>query len=436
MPSKSSLIIVDGNALVHRAYHALPRMADPKGRLVNAVYGFTSILLSILREINPEYIVATFDLAKPTFRHKMYDDYKANRDKGKSEIYQQFPLVKKILKALNIPIIEKAGYEADDLIGTIAKNQDRARNIIVTGDLYSLQLVDDNTIVYTPQKSVKEIIYYDQSRVKDRFDGLRPRQMADFKGLRGDPSDNIPGVPGIGEKTAIELLKKYPSIEAVYDNLDSIKDSVRKKLEAHEDQARFSKELATNKTDVPIKFNLKDCLVKEYSHEEAVKVLQEFGFRSLIRRLPVSKLSEEIFELERLLDPILKKMERRGVLLNQEYLRKLKKEQDQKLYNLEQEIYIEAETEFNILSSKQAKKFKFLEEKIKTYRSLYKIKSTYIEPLLEAEERIHTKYNSLGTATGRISSSSPNLQNIPEIIKPAFIAEKDKVLVSADYSQI
>lgn len=435
MPQKSSLVIIDGNALLHRAYHALPRMTDRQGRLVNAVYGFVSILLKTLNELNPEYVVATFDLAAPTFRHKMYKDYKGHRDKGDSELYEQFPYVKKILKSLSIPILEKRGYEADDIIGTISSNQKKAKNIIITGDLDTLQLINDNTVVYTPKRSVNEIIIYDKDKVQERY-GLKPEQVADLKGLWGDASDNIPGVKGIGEKTATELLKKYKNITNIYNNLDNIKDSVRKKLQDQEDQALFSKELATIKTDIPIKFKLRDCIVREYNHEEAVKALQEHNFRSLIKRLPVPKLSEEISELEKLIDPILRKIEKRGVKINKEYLKRLNKKITSKLNKLETEIYIEAEEEFNILSPVQAKKHKNLINQIKKYRSLYKIKSSYIEPLLEVKGKVHTTYNSLGTATGRISSSNPNLQNIPEIIKPAFIAGKNNILISADYSQI
>ena len=216
------LILIDGNAIIHRSYHALPPLSTKKGELVNAVYGFTSTLLSVISQFKPDYVVASFDLAGPTFRHEKFDDYKANRVKADDELYAQIPRVKEVVKAFNIPIYEKAGFEADDIIGTIAKqienNKEQIETIIVTGDMDTLQLVNDTTKVYTMKRGLSDSVIYDTEKVFERY-GLRPDQLIDFKGLRGDPSDNIPGVKGIGEKTAVTLLQKYKNINGVYENI-------------------------------------------------------------------------------------------------------------------------------------------------------------------------------------------------------------------------
>jgi len=201
---KDKLVLIDGNALVHRAFHALPPLRTKKGELVNAVYGFASILFRVLKELTPDYLAVAFDLAGPTFRDIEYKEYKAKRVKPPQELYDQIPLIKELIKALALPIYEKEGFEADDLIGTIVSKvpakdrKTKVKTIIVTGDLDTLQLIDENTEVYTPQKGIKDAVIYDQSAVKKRY-GIRPKQIADLKGLKGDPSDNILGVPGIGE---------------------------------------------------------------------------------------------------------------------------------------------------------------------------------------------------------------------------------------------
>ncbi len=206
------LILVDANALMHRAYHALPPLVTKKGENVNAVYGFTSVLLKVVKDLQPDYMVCAFDVAGGTFRDKIYDDYKAGRVKPDQEFYDQIPKIKEVVEALNIPIIEKQGFEADDVIGTLAEQANnelrimnhKLRTIIVTGDLDALQLVDENTEVYTLRKGIKDTVIYDEKAVQERY-GLKPEQIIDFKGLRGDPSDNIPGVKGIGEKARLNF---------------------------------------------------------------------------------------------------------------------------------------------------------------------------------------------------------------------------------------
>ena len=290
------LILIDGNAIIHRSYHALPPLSTKKGELVNAVYGFTSTLLSVISQFKPDYIVASFDLAGPTFRHEKFDDYKANREKADDELYAQIPRVKEVVNAFNIPIYEKAGFEADDIIGTIARlvrnEKTKIETIIVTGDMDTLQLVNDTTKVYTMKRGLSDSILYDAEKVFERY-GLRPDQLIDFKGLRGDPSDNIPGVKGIGEKTAVTLLQKYKDINGVYENIGEIKCSVKEKLERDKSNAVLSKDLATIILDVPISFELEKSKLHDFDRAKIADLLKELNFFSLIKRLPDSENSLE-----------------------------------------------------------------------------------------------------------------------------------------------
>ena len=290
MKKPATLVLIDGNALVHRSFHALPPLSQ-KGEPTNAVYGFTSVLLKVIRELKPDYVVATFDLAGPTFRHEEFAKYKAHRPKTPDELVSQFPKVKEVVRAFNIPIFEKAGFEADDLIGTIAQKvkheKVKVKTIIITGDLDTLQLVDDTTEVCTLKKGISDTVIYDEKAVKERF-GIAPSQMNDFKGLKGDPSDNIPGVPGIGEKTASSLLATYNSLEELYENIDIIPGNVGKKLKENKDQTFFSKSLATIKLDVPLDFNLKEAKFETYDAKKVGAVFQKFGFFTLLNRLSES----------------------------------------------------------------------------------------------------------------------------------------------------
>ncbi|KPJ56821.1 hypothetical protein AMJ49_03690 [Parcubacteria bacterium DG_74_2] len=288
---KKRLIIIDGNALIHRAYHALPPLATRKGELVNAVYGFLLVFFKALKEFQPDYVAATFDLPGPTFRHKEFKEYKAKRPKAPNELYQQIPKVKEILQAFNVPIFEKQGFEADDVIGTIS-GQAKTETIIITGDLDALQLINKNTKVFTPRRGLKDTVLYDQEKVEERYQGIKPEQLADLKGLKGDPSDNIPGILGIGEKTAISLIREFGSLENLYKELDEkteraekIKHSLREKLVKYRDQAFFSKMLVTIKRDVPIDFDLKDCEWEDFDKKKAIKILKDFEFYALIKRL-------------------------------------------------------------------------------------------------------------------------------------------------------
>jgi len=295
--NKRKLVVVDGNALVHRAFHALPPMFSSKGEPVNAVYGFLLVFFKALKDLQPEYIVATFDLAGPTFRDKIYKEYKAKRKKAPNELYSQLPIIKNVLKIFEVPIFEKQGFEADDIIGTIAKLVEKEESlpkietIIITGDLDALALVNEQTKVYTLKKGLKDTIIYDRALVMERYDGLEPEQLNDFRGLRGDSSDNIPGVPGIGEKTAIQLLKEFNTIENLYSEIESggaplVSDRIRGKLKEYKEQAFLSKKLAKINFNVSIDFNLEKCCQKEIERKEIIKLFQDLGFYSLIKRLP------------------------------------------------------------------------------------------------------------------------------------------------------
>ena len=287
------LILIDSHALIHRAYHALPPLTTKSGELVNAVYGFTSILIKTISDFKPSYIVAAFDSPELTFRHKEYKEYKATRTEAPPDLYAQIPRVKEVLNAFGVPIFEKSGFEADDIIGTVARNL-LGKNIevlILTGDLDNLQLIKKNIkVLYAPPSSSKEQLIYDEKKVIERFEGLKPEQITDFKGLKGDSSDNIPGVRGIGEKTAITLLNKFGTIEKLYlavekNRIGNISASVLEKLKFGKDMAFFSKKIATIDQNVPITFSLKESEFGEFNKEKLFKLLGDLGFTSLINRL-------------------------------------------------------------------------------------------------------------------------------------------------------
>lgn len=514
------LLLIDGNALLHRAFHALPEMADNKGRMVNAVYGFISILLKVLSEMDPEYVAATFDMAGPTFRHEEFEDYKAHRVKAAQELYDQLDLIKEGLKSFNIPIFERQGYEADDIIGTIAKKvssfKSQVLSIIATGDLDTLQLVNKNTKVYTMKKGIKDTTIYDEKAVMDRY-GLKPDQIVDFKGLKGDPSDNIPGVPGVGEKTASSLLQEYGALENLYKkkNLDKLPEKIRNKLSENKESAFFSKKLATIKLNVPLEFDIKKCIWKDYDKNKVLSFLTDLGFKSLIRRLPagfdsednaaqqnleikptknnseppvlgeIKKLhqdkvfSQKIYELEKKLIPVVDCMHKTGIKVDTDYLKKISEKITKDLGDLEKKIFKLAGEDFNISSPKQLSEILFKKmnisdkslrktpggvistaapELIKIQdrhliiplvlecRELMKLKTTYTDALPGLVDsktgKIHTTFHQLGAATGRFSSSNPNLQNIPvrtsigKEIRKAFVAESGYKFASFDYSQV
>ena len=253
------LLILDSNSLMNRAFYALPPMTNSDGINTNAIYGFMNMLFKMKDEINPDSIIATFDLKAPTFRHKEYAEYKAGRNKMPPELAEQFPIIKELLKFMGIKIFEIEGFEADDLIGTVSKfAEDNDTEIfIVTGDKDALQLAADNTKIVITKKGVSETAVYDRKAFIDEFE-VTPNQFIDVKGLMGDKSDNIPGVPGVGEKTAFKLIKEYGSIEEVLKNIDNIPGKkLKENLENNVEQAIFSKKLATIMREVPIELNIR-----------------------------------------------------------------------------------------------------------------------------------------------------------------------------------
>lgn len=660
-------IIIDGQGLLYRTFYALPRLTTSYGQIINAVYGFTIILVKLIEEEKPDYIMVAFDTSKPTFRHKEFEDYKIHRKKMPDELMTQIPLVEEIIRNYNISICSKEGYEADDIIGTMVKKAEKRNynTLIVTGDKDIFQLISPFTKVMTTIKGITEVKVYDKESIRDKY-GVKPDKIVDIIALKGDSSDNIPGVPGIGEKTAINLIKKYGNINNLFDDIDKIsKKSLREQLIKYKEQVLMSKKLATIITNVPIDYNFDDFKVKSPNYGKLLKIFNKLEFKNLAKKIspqinqenkkikynlvetkeklneliniikkekyfsfylvtssdnnvssqilgiaisfknnetfyiPFSPLnlmerlkylssdavlrqlglffkdekiikighdlkpsfivlnryqvelkgnnfdtmiaayllnpSKEEYNLDSLfweylgylknkekrnnensseyienacdnaknilklkevleeklkekelislfkeiempLVKILAEMEINGIKVDVDFLKKMSKQVDSRLIELEENIYNLSGTKFNINSPKQLSKILFEKlklpviKKTKTgystnsfvlntlapqhkvvsfileYRELCKLKNTYIEklPLLvnNHTNRIHTSFHQTITSTGRLSSSEPNLQNIPirtEIgrkIRRAFIPEEDFVLLSADYSQI
>jgi DNA polymerase-1 len=300
MAQREVLAIVDGHALAYRAYHALREagLSTSGGEPTFAVFGFSSILLTTIQERRPAYLAVSFDVGK-TFRHEQYAEYKATRRETPEDFEPQLRRIQQLIRALNIPIYTAAGYEADDVIGTLAR-QATAQGVdtlIVTGDTDTLQLVDAQVrvLLANPYQRGANTTLYDYERVLERYEGLRPDQLADLRGLKGDVSDNIPGVRGIGEKGAINLLKQFGSVESIYASLDQVPSRYRKALEGQEESARFSKQLAQIECEVPVVLDLSACALHDYDRDAVVKLFQELQFRpDMIKRLPSRRESEAL----------------------------------------------------------------------------------------------------------------------------------------------
>jgi DNA polymerase-1 len=584
MPAKKTsqrkkIVLLDSHAILHRAYHAMPDFASSNGEPTGALYGIATMIFSIIKELKPDYVVAAFDLPKPTYRHEAYADYKAGRRKTDDELIKQINRSRDLFAAFQIPIYEKEGYEADDVLGTLAKQlKDEFDVIIASGDMDTLQLVDDDRVkVYTLKKGIKDTILYDEKAVIDRF-GFKPVQIPDYKGLRGDASDNIIGVAGIGEKTATDLIVNFGTVEGIYKALEKfeienedeaaknkkektknlnnekvlekfkkagIKERIVGLLKENQEEAEFSKMLATIQCDVPVKFEAPEKTWFTTINPEKIKELfRELEFRSLLVRVDSifgeasaenlmeatvedvdpEKLAEAkimvwllnstianptlediyivaktknfdeayqklfaeiqkkelefVFEkIEKPLIPVIREMERNGVRLDIDFLKKLSEEYHFELDKIQKEIWHDTGHEFNINSPSQMAEVLFdklglsykgmrktatgkfstkedvlqklaeenpIAEKILEYRELQKLLSTYIDnfPLLIGEDgRLHATFLQTGTTTGRMSSNNPNLQNIPigsergQRIRQAFTAEKGKKLLALDYSQ-
>ncbi|MBA3876728.1 MAG: DNA polymerase I [Anaerolinea sp.] len=282
------LMLLDGNGLIYRGYFALPPLTTSKGELVNAVFGFCSIVLRGIQDIRPDYVAVAFDLAGPTFRHERFAEYKATRVRMPDDLRDQFPKVREVVKALRFPVYELAGFEADDVIGTLTVEAE-ARGLdttIVTGDLDMLQIVSGRVRLMTTRSGVENTILYDPARIHERFE-LAPSQMIDYKALKGDTTDNIPGVPGVGEKTAAKLIREFGDLDAVYARLDEVKpDKLRDKLAEHREQVFLGRELSTIIRDLPVSIDLDAARLGDYDREEVVRLFREYEFRSLLDRLP------------------------------------------------------------------------------------------------------------------------------------------------------
>ncbi|MSR71647.1 MAG: hypothetical protein EXS50_03225 [Candidatus Taylorbacteria bacterium] len=552
-----TVVLLDAHAILHRGFHAMQGFATRDGRPTGALYGFITMVLKIFEEIKPDYIVACFDLPKPTFRHTSYDGYKAGRAKTDEALVQQIKEAYKLCEALSISTYTCEGFEADDLLGTFAekiKKDKKFRTVIASGDMDTLQLVDkERTTVFTLKKG-NEGVFYTEDKVKERF-GFGPELIPDYKGLAGDPSDNIIGISGIGDKTATELIKKYGSLEKIYKVLrknaqtlidDGFKERMVKLLEEGEEEAMFSKTLATIRRDAPCEYKMptQEWLESiDVSKYEAMCDLYEFrSLRSRMRNMreksdgvaiiveekkievniddleelrvmthllhseminatlgdiqfitgketvaEIKEVLEEKLKKEKLWDlfvtvekpviPLTKEMGVNGITLDVKKLKKLSEELHIRVKKLEKEIHSSTGIEFNIASPKQLSEVLYDKlglgtkikktksggkstnvselEKIKDehkaiplimeYRELTKLLSTYIDLLptyVKDDGRIHAHFIQTGAGTGRFACEDPNLQNLPiktelgRKVREAFIAGKDKVLLSCDYAQI
>ncbi|MDR2431955.1 MAG: DNA polymerase I [Candidatus Margulisbacteria bacterium] len=535
--------LIDGHSLAYRAFFALPpTMSTTDGQPTNAVYGFSKILFGLIEEKTPAALAVAFDLPQPTFRHELYGEYKAQRLPSPEEFRSQVPLLKSILRVAGIPIFEAAGYEADDVLGTLSRKAVGAgyNAIIVTGDRDALQLVDEHTRVLMPQKGMSEAKEFDTAAVADKYSGLKPAQIVDLKALMGDASDNIPGIPGVGEKTAIALLQEFGGIENIKANIENIpRAAIKTKIKENLASLELSYTLAAINTAVPGDYDLKKCRIENIDLAKAVPLFQQLQLASLVKKYAQSaaapaaqtdlfsvasapldaqkalaaRLMKYLLNPERAVAPeditqndldaipqyeqllreqnmlelyenielplaeVLTAMQGQGVRIDVGFLAKMSKELESFIAGLEKVIYSLAGQEFNLNSPKQLSEVFFeklkmpvikknktgystdaavLEElacdydiarKLLDYRQLAKLKSTYVDtlPLLidPADGKLHTSFNQTVTATGRLSSSEPNLQNIPirsaagKEIRRAFVPEKEgNVLLSADYSQI
>ncbi len=297
------LVLIDGNSIMNRAFYGIGGRAimTSNGLYTNAIYGFLAIMFRLIEDTNPKYLVVSFDLKAPTARHKMYEGYKANRKGMPDELAQQMPIIKDVLRAMNIDIVEKEGYEADDVLGTLSKyGEEQGLDVIIlSGDRDTFQLATNKVTIRIPRtKGGKtETDNFDRNKVLEVY-GIEPMQLKDVKGLQGDSSDNIPGVPGVGEKTALSLIQRYGSIENLYEkiekNEDDLKGKQREKIVENKDLAFLSKTLGTINLEVPIDHTLEDFKVEEWNKKEVLELFQKLNFKRYIERFDLK--SEDVSE--------------------------------------------------------------------------------------------------------------------------------------------
>ncbi|MBI3019033.1 MAG: hypothetical protein HYY61_04000 [Deltaproteobacteria bacterium] len=282
MTPKPTLCLIDGSSQFYRAFFAIRPLTTSKGLHVNAIYGFTTMLLKVLKDLKPDYVSIVFDSAKKTFRHDLYSDYKANRAEMPDDLVEQIPYIKTVVEGFNILALEKEGYEADDIIGTVCQRfKKEAMNIvIISSDKDLMQLIDPHVMLYDTMRDRK----IKEPEVKEKF-GVTPDRVIDVLGLMGDSSDHVPGVPGIGPKTAAELIQKFGSMEAVFKHTEKLEGKKREVLEKFKDQALLSKKLVTLHCDVPLQFSLKDFKTQPLNQDALVSLFSELEFQKLLNEL-------------------------------------------------------------------------------------------------------------------------------------------------------
>ena len=548
-----NLLLIDAYAMIYRAYYAFiraPRM-NSRGENTSAIFGFVVTFEDLLKRLKPSHIAVAFDPAGPTFRHEAFEQYKAQRQETPEDIRWAVPRIKQILQAMNVPILEVSGYEADDVIGTIAHKAEKEGFDVymATPDKDYGQLVTEHIFMYRPRHT-GGFEKLGPQEVCEKYGLQNQLQVIDLLGLMGDSSDNIPGCKGVGEKTAVQLLQQFGSIDNLLANTDQLKGALQRKVQEQVEEIRFSRFLATIKTDVPIEFDAQSLVCQERNWEQLTSLYRELEFNSLLKQVPTAlkqpapkvgkkikpqeatldlfadmnpaiehtmeQTSEEddtkarlvsyllnpevaynpeqsvnwdalkadtslwnlYQEVELPLSAILHEMELAGVRIDVAMLKQAESQLNEELQALEQQIYAAADTTFNINSPKQVGEVLFdqlkLDAKAKKsktgqystseevllalkpkhsvvglileYRELKKLISTYISSLPNyinpTTGKIHTTYNQTVTATGRLSSSNPNLQNLPirsergQLIRQAVIPDEGCMFLSADYSQI
>ena len=298
--TKKKIVLLDGNSLAYRAFFALPLLTNDTGIHTNAVYGFTMMLQNILAEEKPSHILVAWDAGKTTFRHSTFSEYKGGRQKTPPELSEQFPYIRKLLNAFQITQYELDQYEADDIIGTLSKSADKegVEVVIISGDKDLTQLASDYTTVCITRKGITDLEKYTPEHVLEKY-GITPPQIIDMKGLMGDASDNIPGVPGVGEKTALKLLKEYGTVEKVYESLDSVSGKkLKENLTENEEQAFMSKKLATIEVDAPIEITIEDLTYPGPNEENVIKIYEELKFKTLLEKMAPQTESGPVEEID------------------------------------------------------------------------------------------------------------------------------------------
>ena len=556
-----TLLLIDAYAMIYRAYYAFiraPRM-NSRGENTSAIFGFIVTFEDLLKRLKPSHIAVAFDPAGPTFRHEAFEQYKAQRQETPEDIRWAVPRIKQILQAMNVPVLEVSGYEADDVIGTLAHKAEKEgfEVYMATPDKDYGQLVTDHIFMFRPRHT-GGFEKLGPQEVCDKYGLQNQSQVIDLLGLMGDSSDNIPGCKGVGEKTAVQLLQQFGSIDNLLANTDQLKGALQRKVQEQVEDIRFSRFLATIKTDVPIEFNAQSLVYQEKDWDKLAPLYQELEFNSLLKQAPAevakpvtknnkkAKPQEATLDLfaaleadtnpipsrtdaegmpkeefqesiegplvSYLLNPevaynpalpiswdkiksdsslwnlynevelplyqVLREMEQAGVRIDVDMLKRAEEQLSKELTILEQQIYTTSGVTFNVNSPKQVGEVLFEQLKLdakakksKTgqystseevllalkskhdvvgmildYRELKKLISTYISALptyINPETgKIHTTYNQTVTATGRLSSSNPNLQNLPirsergQLIREAVIPDDGCLFLSADYSQI